>query len=135
LLVRRNRLVIDVDNILGSKVVGSAVIKQSTMVPAAALISVTRIAVAIVDTAIEADGLRPIAGVKNKSAVDTIPIRGSPEQPCARRLHPCSRYPIVVADVFTPSPEPRHPEIARLREDGIGGGAVCILAAVLSGRG
>src|SRR5579863_8060117 len=104
----------------GAEIVRGPVVKESAIVPAAALISITRVAVAVIDATVEADGLRPIAGVKNETALGATPIRRCPQQARSRRLHPRSRYPIIVADVFTPGPEPGHPEIALRRNGGLG---------------
>src|ERR1700744_858690 len=73
-VVSGHRLFVDVCNRKRSKVVHGAIVRQRTIFPTAALITVACITIAIVYPAIEADLICPISGMKSVAVVDPAPI-------------------------------------------------------------
>src|ERR1700679_3008636 len=69
----------------------------------------------VVDSAVKAHLLAPVAVVKNKSIATPTPISWSPEEAHFRRRHPCARHPVVVARVVIVGPVARRPEITITR--------------------
>src|SRR5579862_7226929 len=113
-------LVIFMSDVERSEIVDRAVIEERIIVPAAALISITAVAVAVFDTTIEADRRGPIAVMKDITAVDSTPVRRRPEHPCARRFDPRPWHPIIIPNIVAPGPKAGHPEIAFLGQGGLG---------------
>jgi hypothetical protein len=62
----------------GIDVVNRAVVVEVTAAPIAALVANTDVAKTIIDTAIVADVLTPIAGVKSVGVIRVAPIAGGP---------------------------------------------------------
>jgi hypothetical protein len=72
-----HRLIVDVCNRERAKVVDGVIVRECSFFPTAALIAVPSITVAIVDPAVEADLLCPVAAVKSIAAFERFRI---PEQ-------------------------------------------------------
>src|SRR5690242_7798196 len=80
--------------------------------PAAAVIAIAGIAVAVVHPAVEAHFGSPVAVVPYIVAVVPGPVAGGPEQPFGGGLHPGARNPVVA--VVAPSPVAGGPDKVRL---------------------
>ena len=72
------RLIVDIRNGERSKVVHGAIVRERIIFPAATLIAVAVIAVAIGNTALKADFGCPITGVERIAAFDPAPIGRRP---------------------------------------------------------
>ena len=77
--------------------------------PVAALVAVAGVAEAVVDAAIVADVLAPIAGVISVRVIRVAPVAGSPECALVRRFNPCARNPVIA--VGRPSPVAGGPDV------------------------
>src|SRR5208282_1516667 len=107
--------VVNVVDVVGVHVIIRRVVEKMPVVPASAFITITEVTEAIVDPTIETYGQAPVAFIEKISVVAPTPIARSPEVPGFRSLHPCARYPIVLAPV--PIPVSRRPDIAVARAD------------------
>ena len=100
-------------------VVHVGVVEEVPVVPAAALITAPAVAEAIVNAAIEADVLPPIAFMEDEhAAVAPAPVAGSPQVARLRGFHPGAGHPIV-AIVIGVIPVAGGPDIAVVRTDGL----------------
>jgi hypothetical protein len=104
-----HRGVIGVVNVGDVNIIHRAVVLELSVVPAAAVIAVTAVAVAIVDPAIEAYVRTPVTLIESVSAVAPAPIAWSPEEPGSRSHYPRTWYPIIIA--FAVSPVSRGPDV------------------------
>jgi hypothetical protein len=78
--------------------------------PVAALVAKADVTKAVIDTAIVADVLTPVARIKAVGVVPVAPIAGGPQRALVRSLHPRAGHPVIA--VWTPSPVSGRPEIA-----------------------
>jgi hypothetical protein len=77
--------------------------------PVAALVANADVPEAVIDTAIVADVLTPVAGVKAIAVVVIAPVAGGPKSALVRSLHPRAWHPVIA--VLTPGPISGRPEI------------------------
>src|ERR1700719_2079993 len=103
------RCVVNVVNVGYIHVVHRTVIVKLPVLPTSAFIALTKIYVAVTDSAIDPHTRTPVAIVENVSVASPAPIGGSPQQTGFRSHHPRARYPVVV--VVSVSPVPRGPDI------------------------
>ena len=89
------------------------VIGEAITVPASAVEAVAKVAVAVVDAAIEAYLRRPVTGVPGIASVVPSPVAGGPEETGLGGRNPGSRNPVVV--IISPRPVAGGPYIVRLR--------------------
>jgi len=75
-----------------------AVVVEVVALPTAPGVAVSVVAVAVVDTAVEADRWPPVAAVPPIHAIVEAPISGRPIEPDRGRLHPRSGHPIVAVN-------------------------------------
>lgn len=102
--------VIGVVNVGDVHVVHRTVVGELSVVPAPALVTLTGVAVAIVDSAIETYVRTPVALIESISAVAPTPITWGPEEADLRGHDPRAWHPVVIA--LAVSPVPRCPDIA-----------------------
>src|SRR5215469_6434697 len=100
-----------------------AVVVVIVAAPVAAKEASTRIAEAVVNSAVETDVRSPVAGVPNVETFAPTPITGRPKVTGLRGYHPRTGNPEIVLVVVIVGPITRHPEIAwsgadRLRVNG-----------------
>src|SRR5579862_6651307 len=88
-------LVINVRDVRVIYVIHGAVVVKGSVIPISTLIAGTTVTVTIVDAAVEADILAPVAVVPSVGIAAPPPISGSPEQTSFGRLHPRTRHPEV----------------------------------------
>jgi len=105
------RGVVSVVNVGDVHIVHRTIVGEASVVPAPALVTVTGVAVAIIDSAIEAYVLTPVALIVSISAVAPTPIAWGPEETGSRSHYPCTWHPVVIAFVLPVSPVPRGPDI------------------------
>lgn len=79
-----------------------SVIGKVPALPAAAVKTVSAIAEAIIDSAIEAHGRPPIACIKGVKAIRKAPVTGRPEETFLRRGQPGAGYPVIARVAITP---------------------------------
>jgi hypothetical protein len=77
--------------------------------PVAALVAVADVAKAVIDTAIVADILAPVARIKPVMVMPVAPVSGRPESALVRSLNPSAGHPVIA--VCTPGPVAGRPEI------------------------
>ena len=77
--------------------------------PVAALVAEADVAKAVINTAIVADVLTPVARVKAVAVMVIAPVAGGPESALVWSLHPRARHPVIAA--WTPGPVSGRPEI------------------------
>src|SRR6266403_796137 len=111
--------VVDVVNLSDVDVVHGTVIEKAVMVPTSTFITLTEIAEAVTDPAIEADHRTPIPIIENKPFAAPTPISWSPKETDFRSHHPCARHPIVIVEVVAVGPVDRGPYIAFARAKGL----------------
>ena len=104
--------VVDVANVRDVYVVNRAVVVKTVVIPAAALVALAKIAVAIIDAAVEADLRRPISFVKEKPVAVPCPITWGPEQAGLRRHHPGTGHPVVVVVIVVVCPVAWRPNVS-----------------------
>jgi len=104
-----HRGVVGVVNVGDVHVVHRTVVLELSVVPTAAFIAPTAVAVAIVDSAVETNVLTPIALIESEPAAAPTPIARRPEEPRLRSHDPGTGHPIVIA--VGVSPVARGPEI------------------------
>ncbi len=88
-------------------VVDGAVVVEMAGAPVATLVAVSYVAIAIVDAAIVADVLAPIAGIKPVGVIPVAPVAGGPECTLVGSLNPRAGHPVVA--VRRPGPVARRP--------------------------
>ena len=104
------RVVDDVD----VHVVDGAVVIEAPVVPTAAFVAVAEVAIAVVDSTVEAHNRPPVAWGKEESVTTPRPITGSPVIARFRRQHPRAGHP-EVSDVVAPIPIAGGPDVVRAR--------------------
>ena len=111
----RVSLVVVVEVMNSAKVdpVHSPVVIKVGTIPITAEIPQPEISIAVVDAAVEAYVLAPVAMVKAVTPVIEAPISRSPERAHIRRFHPRPRHPVVT--VRSPGPIARCPEVVGIR--------------------
>src|SRR5579862_722212 len=107
--------VIHIANIHDIDVGDAAVVEEVTAFPSASHKTLTKIAKAIINTAVEAHLRPPPAGVKKVSTVLPTPPRRSPQITNFGSLNPCSWHPVVVVIVVIPGPISGHPDVTVAR--------------------
>src|SRR5579883_778989 len=100
--VDRDVLHIDVADRHIAEIVDRAIVEEDAMLPTAAFVPFSGIAVAVVDAAIEADARSPIAGMEDIGAGDPGPVARRPEQARPRRLDPGAGHPVIIAVIRVP---------------------------------
>ena len=114
--VHRHLLVVYVGDVGHVRDVGDrAIVEEAAVAPLAAVVAATGVAEAIVDAAVEADAVAPVAGVEAVDAVGISPIARRPQQADARRPNSDARHPIV-AEVVIVVPIARRPKVAGFRD-------------------
>ena len=117
-----DRPLIDVVNYVHVYVVRARVVVETTVAPAAAVVSGADVTKAIVNATVEADFRPPVARVPEIRAVGPAPVAGRPEQANRRRFNPRSGNPEISA-VVAVAPVAGRPDVAiaranRLRVNG-----------------
>lgn len=107
--IRNDRAAVEVVNHRGVDVVDRAVVVEVTSAPVTALVAVAGVAKAVVDAAIVADVLAPIAGVIAVGVVPVAPVAGGPKRAFVGRLNSCAGNPIIA--VWRPGPVAGRPDI------------------------
>lgn len=115
-----NGLVINVVNVRYIHVVDGAVVVELVALPAAAIISVTRIAVAVINAAVESHGRTPISGMPVIYSGRKTPVSRSPQESDLWRHYPGARNPVIIIDAGIPCPIARHPDIPWPRAERLG---------------
>lgn len=109
-VVVHNPIVVHVVNHRHVHVVHSAVIGKAIPIPAATLISISGIAVAVVDSSVVAHVAAPESTVPTITPANEAPVARCPQRSGIRRIYPCTRHPI---ETFrTPIPISRSPDIS-----------------------
>src|SRR5208337_1162224 len=103
--------VINVVNFIHVYVVHGAIVEKVSVIPTPAFVTLTEIAEAVINSAIEAHVRAPIAVIENKSVAAPTPIGWSPQETDFRRHHPSSWHPVVIVDVVIVGPVARGPKI------------------------
>jgi hypothetical protein len=80
-----HRFVIDICNHRRIHVVDGNIVIENSAVPVATLVAIAAVSIAVVNAAVEADVLAPIARVEDIDIAVPAPIWGSPEITRARR--------------------------------------------------
>lgn len=114
-VVHHCRVVHVVDH-AGVDVCHALVVVELAAPPITAVIAAARVAVAIIDAAIEADLWSPIPVMPVVRIVDKCPVARSPKQSDFRRKYPRAGHPVVAVD-FVISPITGNPDIAWPRAD------------------
>ncbi len=91
-------------------VVDGAVVIEVASAPVTALVAESHVAKAVVDAAIVADVLAPVARVKPVGVIPVAPIAGGPERALVGSLNPGAGHP-VVAVLRGPGPIAGRPDI------------------------
>jgi hypothetical protein len=78
--------------------------------PVAALVAKANVAKAVIDAAIVADILAPVAVVKPIMVMPVAPVSGRPERTLIRRLDPCAGHPVIAG--WPPGPVSGRPQVA-----------------------
>jgi len=104
-----DRTVIDVMHNCDVDVVDRAVVVEVASAPVTTLVAVAAVAKTVVDAAIVANVLAPVAGVISVRVIPVAPVAGCPECALVRSLNPCAGNPVVA--VWRPRPVAGRPEI------------------------
>src|SRR5580765_8025152 len=75
------------------------VVTERIPVPSAAIVAVSSVAPAVIDSAVESDGRPPVALVKEVIAAVVTPVSRSPHKSDARRKDPGARDPVITGIV------------------------------------
>src|SRR5437868_11763593 len=89
------------------------VVVEVTIGPVTAIVSITRIAIAVIDAAIEADVVCPEAVVEAIVSAPENPKPRRPQRTYIGSLHPRTWHPVV--PVRSPGPITRSPDVVRIR--------------------
>src|ERR1017187_6608672 len=116
ILVHDHCLVVDSGHI--GDVGHAAVVVERASAPVSASEAETAVAVAVIDSAVEADVRTPITTMPSINTVRESPVARSPQQ-AYRCYHPGTGHP-VVASIVIPSPVAGRPHIAGAGSDGLG---------------
>src|SRR5277367_3267345 len=93
------------------------VVEEMSVVPAASVIAMTKITVAVANPAVETNLCSPVAIMEEIPAVVPTPVTWSPEIADFGRHDPCSGDPIII--VVTVGPITRGPDVAVSRGYGL----------------
>src|SRR5208283_776357 len=104
--------VVDIVNVGDVHVVHGTVVEKVSVIPTSTFITLTEVAEAVIDSAVEAYVRTPVPLIENKPVASPAPIGWSPKETNFRRLHPCTRHPVEIVDVVIVGPVARCPEIA-----------------------
>src|SRR6476620_7789465 len=85
------------------------VITERIADPSSAVVAVSPVTVAVIDSAVESDGRTPVAVVKKVIAAVVGPVSWGPQESDARRKDPGAGYPVITGIV---GPVARSPNIA-----------------------
>jgi hypothetical protein len=96
-----------------------AVVEKMSTVPAAALVTVAKVTVTVVDPAIETDTRAPVAFMEDKSVTAPAPIGGGPKETRLRRRYPRAWYPVVIGVIVVVGPVAGRPDIALVGARGL----------------
>jgi hypothetical protein len=107
--------VVYVVNVCDIHVVHRTVVVELSVLPAAALITLTKVSVSIADSAIETDLRPPVALIEDVAIAAPTPVGWSPEQAGFRRHHPRAWHPVVIVVIVGVSPVAWGPEITLAR--------------------
>ena len=102
-------VVIDVVHDRDIHVVDRAVVVEVSAAPVAALVAVAGVTKAVVDAAIVADVLAPVATVEPVRVIPIAPVAGGPKCALVGSLNPCAGHPIIA--VRRPGPVARRPDV------------------------
>ncbi len=105
-----HRLVVHIGNMDVGDVVDRPVVIELVSLPAAALVAVTGIAIAVVDAAVEPDVRSPVAAMEAIPARGEHPVAGGPEEADAGRRDPGAGHPVIAP--AAPGPVAGGPDIA-----------------------
>ncbi len=94
--------VVDVRDPRDIDVVDGAVVVEVMTLPVATVIAVTGIAIAIVNSAVEADVRTPEAAMQDVAATEEAPVGGSPKCTVEGRSAPCAGNPVVADGCICP---------------------------------
>lgn len=94
-------------NIIGRRVVGEMV-----PFPTPAVITMSPVAVAVIDTAIKSASVAPIALVKKAGVSRPSPPTRRPQQPDSRWINPRARHPVILSGSIVIGPVTWRPEVA-----------------------
>ena len=108
--VAGDRAAIDVVHHRGVDVVDRAVVVEVASAPVTALVAVAGVAEAVVDAAIVADVLAPVARVIPVEVIPVAPVAGGPECALVGSLDPGAGHPVIA--VRRPGPVAWSPDIA-----------------------
>ena len=103
--------VVNVVNVCDVHVVHRTVVVELSVLPPAALITLTKVSVAITDSAIKTDLLAPVALIEDVAIAAPTPVGWSPEQAGFRSHHPRTWHPVVIVVIVGVSPVAGGPEI------------------------
>src|SRR5271166_1295648 len=109
--------VVGIVNDGGVYAINGSVVSETAVVPAAAFVAISTIAVAVVDATGKADRLTPITFMEGIRVAAPAPITRSPYVADFGRLDPVAGNPVIA--VVAVSPIAGRPEIAVLRADGL----------------
>jgi hypothetical protein len=96
----------DIDDV---NAIDCPVVIEVISIPITAIIAITGIAEAVVDTAIEADVQAPISASEAPAVVVPAPIAWGPESTVVRRSAPCPGDPVITGG--SPAPVARRPDV------------------------
>jgi len=94
--------VVDVRNPRGVDVINGAVVVEVMPLPVAAMIAVAGVAVAVVDSAVEADVRTPEAAVEDVAVTKEAPVGGGPKSTVEGWGAPCTGNPVVANGRVSP---------------------------------
>src|SRR5271156_4911928 len=95
-------LAVNIGNVYAAYVIHRGVVVEASVVPISASVAHTTVAEAVVDAAVKADGLAPVAFIPGEGIAAPTPIARSPEQARFRRLDPGARHPEVAFIAIPP---------------------------------
>jgi len=104
-----DRVVIDVVHDRDIYVVDRAVVVEVPAAPVAALVAVACVAKAVIDAAVVADVLAPVATVEPVRVIPVAPVAGRPKCSLVGSLNPCAGHPIIA--VRRPGPVAGRPDV------------------------
>jgi hypothetical protein len=93
---------INIMEIAADHVIYRAIVVEGAVIPVAAFISHTAVAIAIIHAAVKADLCAPVAFVPGVATPTPTPIAGSPEQTDFGSHHPRTRHPEVAIVAIGP---------------------------------
>ena len=107
--VAGHRAAVDVVHQRDVDVVDRAVVVEVASTPVTALVAVSNVAITVVDAAIVADVLTPVAWVKPVEVIPVAPVARGPECALVGSLNPCAGHPVIA--VRRPGPIAGRPDI------------------------